>query len=45
MSINYIISGICNSRIGEVILIGDKTSLLNYKHQFMRNLHVVDSRS
>ena len=35
MSIDQMISGICNSRIGEVILIGNNTSLLNYKRQFM----------
>ena len=45
MSIDHIISGICNSRIQETILIGDNTTLLNYKHQFMGSLHVVDSRS
>ena len=31
--------------IGEVILIGDNTTLLDYKHQFMWSLHTVDSRS
>ena len=44
MSIDHIISEICNSRIGEVILIGDCTILLDYRHQFMESLHVVDSR-
>ena len=44
MSIDHIVSEICNSRIGDVILISDNTTLLNYKHQFMRSLHVVDSR-
>ena len=38
MLIDHIISGICNSRIEEVILIGDSTTLLNYKHQFMGSL-------
>ena len=38
-------SGICNSRIGEVILIGDNITLLDYEHQFMGSLYVVDSRS
>ena len=45
MSIDHILSGIYNSMIREVILIGDSTTLLDYKHQFMRSLHVVDSRS
>ena len=27
-----IISGICNSRIGKVILIDDSTTLLDYEH-------------
>ena len=45
MSIDHIISEICNSNIREVILIGDSTILLNYGHQFMESLHVVDSRS
>ena len=29
MSVDHIISRICNSRIGEVILIGDSTTLLD----------------
>ena len=45
MSFDHIISGTCNLRIGEVILIGGSTNLLSYGHQFMRSLHVVDSRS
>ena len=45
MSIDHTISGIYNLRIKEIILIGDKTTLLEYKHQFMASLHVVDSRS
>ena len=45
MSIDHIISGICNSRIEEVILIGDSTALLDYRHQFMESLHIVDSMS
>ena len=36
---------ICNSKIWEVIFIGDNTSLLYYKQQFIGSLHVVDSRS
>ena len=35
MSIDYIINGICNSRIGKVILIGDNTTLLDYEYQFI----------
>ena len=31
MSIDHIISEICNSRIGEVILIDDNTTLLDYE--------------
>ena len=45
MLIDHIISGICNSRIGEVVLISDSTTLLDYGHQFMGSLHVVDSKS
>ena len=45
MSIDHIISRICNSRIEEVILISDNLTLLNYEHQFMGSLHAVDSRS
>ena len=45
MSIDHIISGICNSRIWEVILIDDNTTLLDYEHQFMGSLHAVDSSS
>lgn len=44
MSIDHIISGICNSKIGEVILIGDNIILLDYKYQLI-SLHVVDNRS
>ena len=44
MSVNHIISGIYNSRIGEVILIGDSITLLDYEHQFIGSLHAVDSR-
>ena len=45
MSIDHIISGIYNSRIEEVILIGDSTILLDYGYQFMGSLHTVDSKS
>ena len=45
MSIDYIIRSICDSRIREVILIGDNTTLLDYKHRFMRNLHAADSKA
>ena len=30
--------------IREVILIGDNTTLLDYEHQFMGNVHAMDSR-
>ena len=45
MSIDHIISEIYNLRIEELILIGDSTILLDYRHRFMRSLHVVDSKS
>ena len=45
MSIDHIISGICNSRIREVILIGDYTTLLDYGHQFMESLHAMNNKS
>ena len=45
MLVDCIISEIYNLRIGEVTLIGDNTTLLNYRHQFMGSLHVIDSRS
>ena len=45
MSIDHILSGVCNSKIREVILIGDSTPLLDYGYRFMVNLHVVNSRS
>ena len=45
MSIDHTINEIYNSNIREVILIGDSTILLNYGHQFMGSLHIVDSRS
>ena len=45
MSFDHIISGTCNSRIGEVIFIGGNTTLLDYKNQLMRSLHAMDSRS
>ena len=45
MSIDHIISGISNSRIKMVILIGDNTTLLDQGHQFMKSLHSMDSRS
>ena len=44
MLVDHIISEICNSMIGNVILIGDNTILLNYKHQFMGSMHIVDIR-
>ena len=45
MSIDHIKSGIWNSKISKIILIGDSTILLDYKHQFMENLHAVNSTS
>ena len=45
MLVDYIISRISNSMIREVILIGDNITLLDYGHQFIWSLHVVDSRS
>ena len=45
MSIDHIISGIHNSKIGEVILIDDNTTLLDYGYQFMGSFNVVDCRS
>ena len=39
------IGEIYNSMIWEVILIGDSTTLLDYRHQFIGGLHAVDSRS
>ena len=44
MLIDRTISGIYNSNIWEVILIGDSTTLLYYEHQFMESLHAVDSK-
>ena len=44
MSIDHIISAICNSRIGELILIANRTTLLDYGHQFMGSLYAVDNR-
>ena len=44
MPIDHIINRICNSRIREVILIGDNTILLDYKYVFIRILHAMDSR-
>ena len=44
MSVDHIINDICNSRIENVILIGDNTTLL-YGYQFMCSLHVVNNKS
>ena len=44
MSIDHIISEICNPMIEEVIVIGDSTIFLDYKHQFIGSLHAEDSR-
>ena len=35
---------IYNLKIGEVILIGDNTILLDYGYRFIRSLHALDSR-
>ena len=45
MSIDHIISEIYNLRIEEVISIGESTTLLDYKPQFMGSLHIVGNRS
>ena len=45
MSVDHIISKICNSGIVKVILIGDNTTLLYYRYQFMESLHLVDIKS
>ena len=45
MLADQIINEIYNSRIQEVILIGDNTTLLDYEHKFIGSLYVVDSRS
>ena len=44
MSIDHI-KGIYNSKIGEIILISDNTTLLDYNHLFIKSLHVVNSRT
>ena len=45
MSIDHMISEICNFKIEEVILIGDITILIDYKYQFMGNLHASRSHT
>ena len=45
MSIDHIINGISNSKIGEVIFIDDSTTLLNYGHWFIWSLNTMDSRA
>ena len=45
MLIDHIISEISNLMIRKVILISDITTLLDYGHQFIGSLHVVDSKS
>ena len=45
MLIGHLIKRIYNSRIEEVILISDNTTLLDYGHQFMEGLHVMDSKA
>ena len=45
MLVDRIISRIYNSGIEEVILIGDRTTLLDYGHQFMGSLYIRHRRS
>ena len=45
MLVDHINCWICNSRIRKIILIGDNITLLDYRYQFIRSLHIVDSRS
>ena len=45
MSIDHMISEICNFKIEEVILIGDITILLDYEYQFMGSLHASRSHT
>ena len=44
MSIDHI-KRIYNSRIGEVMLIGNNTTFIDNEHKFMGSLHVMNSRS
>ena len=39
------VNWLVDPKILKVILIGDSTALLDYGHQFMGSLHVVDSKS
>ena len=45
MLIDHIISGIWNTRIGEVILEDDRNTLLDYRHQVIGSLHAMDGRA
>ena len=45
MLVDHTISGINNLRIEKVILRGDKTTLLDYRHQFMGSLHAMNGMS
>ena len=45
MLVDHILSEICSSRIRDVILIGNNTTLLDYEDKFMGSLHAIDSRS
>ena len=45
MLVDHIISEICNLKIKKIILIGNNTTLLNYKHWFMDSPHAMNSRS
>ena len=44
MLIDHIISEIYNLIIKEIILIGDNTTLLDYRHLFIESSHVMDSK-
>ena len=45
MLVDHITSGICNLRIGDVILISEKTTLLDYGHLSMGSLYAMASKS
>ena len=45
MLIDYDIKGYKNQGLRDNLESLIATALLDYKHQFMRNLHVIDSRS
>ena len=45
MLVDHITSGICNLRIGDVILIRENTTLLDYGHLSMGSLYAMASKS